>query len=123
MKLALLALVVLFFGGCSKNYTMEELAGRYAIGLDAATDFIELKSNGTYVHSYRTNEGFEDSQNGTWDLETLDAGRTVVLNHFRPILGEKFGGEGFYLLEVRSFFGNVRLITNIDLNEGYVKQS
>lgn len=103
----------------SGHYSKAELTGRYVISVDRGIDTIELNRNGTYTHRFKTKDGFTDHQEGIWDLEALQGGATVVLRNFRPLLGENVRGEGTYLLRVRSSFGSISLITNIDLGEGY----
>ena len=46
---------------------------------------------------------------------------SVELDKFQPLLDESthIVGEGMNLLQVRSSFGNIYLVTNVDLNEGY----
>lgn len=112
-------LVVALLSGCSDHYSAKEIAGRYVISVDGGVDTIELNPNGTYTHSYKSKGGLVDHQGGAWDLEALQAGATVALNNFHPLLGEDVRGEGTYLLLVKSSFGRITLVTNIDLGEGY----
>jgi hypothetical protein len=109
--------------GCSGHFSAEELAGNYALSVEGGTDTIELNSNGTYTHSYKTKSGLVDHQVEAWTLEDLQAGPTVVLNNFRPLLEENIQGKGTYLLLVKRSFGHLHLITNIDLGTGYERQS
>lgn len=115
-------LVVALLSGCSNHYSAEEIAGRYVIFVNGGVDAIELSPSGTYTHSYKTESGRVDHQEGAWGLETLQAGPTVVLNGFRPLLGEDVRGEGTYLLRVKKSFGRISLITNIDLDQGYKRE-
>jgi len=108
--------------GCSSHYTVVDLAGKYVLSVGEGFDTIELGEKGTYTHTYEAKSGRAEHQEGTWTLEDLQAGSTVVLNNFRPLLGENVRGEGIYLLTVKKSFGSVYLITNIDLNEGYKRQ-
>jgi hypothetical protein len=109
--------------GCSRHYSSRDLVGKYELPVDGGVDSIELQADGTYLHGYKSKSGQTDQQEGTWTLEELQAGSTVVLNDFHPLLAEHVRGQGTYLLLVKSFFGNPYLITNIDLNEGYKKSS
>ena len=113
--------MIVLLGGCSKHYTMEELAGRYALAVDNGTDAIELKSDGTYIHSYKARSGSTTQQAGTWVLETQQAGPTVVLKEFRSLVGGDQRAS-FDFLPVRTSFGHIYLLTNIDLNVGYERQ-
>lgn len=85
-------------------------------------EYSALNVNGTYADVYNAKSGQARRQEGTWDLEYLQAGPTVVLNSFRSPFPEDGGRPGFYYLLAERSFGNLYLITNIDLNEGYKKQ-
>jgi hypothetical protein len=113
--------VILLVVGCSRNYKVGELAGRYAIDIGTGTDQLELMPNGNYIHTYRTKAGVAAKQIGLWALENIDNRPHVVLNGFRPLLGESIKGSGIYLLPISRSFGKIYLITNVDLNEGYTR--
>jgi hypothetical protein len=115
--------MIALLAGCSSHYSAGELAGKYVLSVDGGIDSIELNANGTYSHVYTAKSGDVDHQEDTWSLEELPAGATVVLNNFRPLLGENVRGRGTYLLRVKRSFRDLYLITNIDLDEGYKKQS
>jgi hypothetical protein len=116
------ALVIAMLAGCSSHYTIGDLAGKYVLSVDGGVDTIQLSANGTYTHTYKAKSGQTANQQGSWSLEDLQAGPTVSLDNFRPLLAENVRGRGFYLLLVKKSFGRVYLITNIDLGEGYKKQ-
>lgn len=109
--------------GCSGYFSAQQLAGRYALSLSGGTDTVELNSNGTYKHSYRTRNGLVDDQVGTWSVEDLEAGRTVVLKNFRPLREENTQARDPYLLLVKRSYGHFHLISNTDLGTGYEKLS
>lgn len=122
MKLAsIFAIAVLT--GCSNNYSAEDLAGKYALSGSGGIDTIELNADGTYTETYAAKGGQANHQEGTWTLETLQAGPTVALNDFLPPLATNVRRKGIYLLLVKSSLGGIYLITNIDLGEGYKKQT
>ena len=108
---------------CSNTYSKAEVAGTYSLPVGDGVDTIELNADGKYIHSFKTKAGRTDRQDGVWSLEELQAGSTVELDNFRPLLQERTQGNGFYLLLVKRSLGNLYLITNIDLNEGYKKTS
>ena len=122
MRLVFFTLLSFALVGCSAHFSRENLAGKYVLSDSTGTGIIELKDDGTYIHSFQNKEGTNANQNGKWELENLDAGPTVTLTDFKPLPGEQGGGQGFYLLKIRSFFGKITLITNQDLNVGYEKQ-
>ena len=93
------------------------------LSVDGGIDTIELNASGTYTHTYQAKSGAVDHQEDKWTLEELQAGSTVVLNNFHPLLAASARDRGaYYLLLVKRSFGILYLITNIDLDEGYKKQ-
>ena len=123
MKWIALLTVVLFLTACSGPRTVSELTGVYTMSIGDGLDSIELAVGGTYRHTYTIKNGRSAHQSGTWHLEILQAGQTIVLNDFRPLLGERTHGTGTYLLLIKTKFGKTYLITNIDLDSGYTKKS
>ncbi len=119
-------LAIALLTGCSGGYSSADLAGKYVLSVDGGVDTIELSANGTCVHSYETKNAEMDHQGGTWTLEEPQAGSTVVLNDFPPLLAESFrggGGPSIYLLLVERSFASIYLITDIDLDVGYKQRS
>jgi hypothetical protein len=116
------AFAIAMLTGCTSHYSAGDLAGRYVLSVDGGVDTIQLGTNGTYTHVYKAKSGQTDHQEGSWSLEDLQAGPTVALADFRPLLTESVRGRGFYLLLVKNSFGRVYLITNIDLGEGYKRE-
>ena len=119
-----LLFVISLLAGCSSHYTSADLAGRYVLAVDGGTDTIELEANGKYLHSYAVKKAEKSGIKKTRGiLEDLQAGPTVVLNNFHSLAGEDARERGSYrLLLVKRVYGELYLITNIDLNEGYKKQ-
>lgn len=115
-------LAIALLAGCSSHYSVSDLAGKYVFSHDGLVDTVVLDATGTYSESYRSKNGQAGRQEGTWNLEYLQAGPTVVLNNFRSPFREDGQKPGFYFLLVERSFGSLYLITNIDLNEGYKKQ-
>jgi hypothetical protein len=119
-------LAIGLLAGCSSHYSPAELAGKYVLPIDGGVDTIELAASRTCVHSYRAKSGEMDHQDGEWTLEDLQAGPTVVLDNFRPLLAENLrlrrGPSFYHLLVEKSVFGNLYLIVDIDLDGGYKKQ-
>jgi hypothetical protein len=113
---------VLLLAGCSKHYSAAELVGKYILSVNQGADIIQLEPNGTYVHIYNANDKLIHSQSGEWGLEALQAGPTVVLKKFHFNLSEDIKEDGYYLLLVEGSFPHIRLITDIDLNEGYERE-
>lgn len=122
MKLVTVFVAALMMG-CSGHFSAQQLAGRYALLLNGGTDTVELNSDGTYKHSYRTPHGLVDDPVESWSVEDSAAGRTVVLKNFRSLREENTQGRGPYLLLVKRSYGHFHLISNRDLGTGYEKLS
>lgn len=117
------ACAIAMLTACASHYSAEDLAGKYVLSVDGGIDTLALNANGTYIDTYTAQSGQVRHQDGTWDLEHLQAGPSVVLNSFRSPFPRDGQKPGFYFLLVERSFGRLYLITNIDLNEGYKKQS
>ncbi|HXA14229.1 MAG TPA: hypothetical protein VNW23_03810 [Opitutaceae bacterium] len=121
MKMFVLALSALLLVGCSGRFDKTELIGNYVLNVGPGEDVIELKDDGTYVHTFQGKDTKKEMGAGTWELEDSEGGQTV-LNNFQPLPGEQTRGRGFYFLRNKRFFGKIRLMTYVDLNEYYEKQ-
>jgi len=117
--------VIFSLTACSPHLVENDLFGKYIISTNTGTDVIELKSNGVYIHSHSIKDDSTQQQQDSWKLEILQAGPTVVLDNFQNLFEEKSGTQNSYtyLLLVQKNFWSIYLITNIDLNTGYQKQS
>jgi hypothetical protein len=122
MRLPFLSLVSFFLAGCSSHYEKAQLVGKYVLNVGHGDDLLELKSDGTYTHSFQAQQNTTATGSGKWELESYDAGPTVTLDDFQRLPGEPSGGSGYYLLTIKSFFGKICLMTNEDTNECYEKQ-
>lgn len=122
MRLLALAFVITLLASCSSHYSIGNLAGKYVRSVGGGMDTITLNANGTYTETYRSANLHVSHQDGTWTLDELEAGPTVALNNFRPPLAKNGQRRGIYLLLVQKSFGNLYLITNIDLGKGYKRQ-
>jgi hypothetical protein len=109
-------------GACSASYSANDLAGRYDMSVNSGTESIELRSDGTYRHRITSEHGRNDEQSGTWALEKLQAGPTVVLSEFQSLPRLEEGTKETHLFLVRRSLGEVYLLTNIDLNVGFKKE-
>jgi hypothetical protein len=80
------AIYVLILGalliGCSHSYNKSQLAGDYVLNVGPGIDRLELKSDGTYLHSFQREDGAKATVNGTWELASLDGDPTVTLHDF-----------------------------------------
>jgi hypothetical protein len=114
-----LIFAVAVLGSCSDSYSAAELSGKYVLSIGGGVSTIQLNLDRTYMHSFKDKDGQVEHQEGSWDLEALQAGSTVALRNFVPLFGEGTRGEGTYLLPVKRLFGRIFLITDIDLRDGY----
>jgi hypothetical protein len=87
------AFAIAMLTGCASHYSAGDLAGRYVLSVDGGIDPIQLGANGTYTHIYKAKGGQIGHQEGSWSLEDLQAGPTVALANFRPLLTENVRGR------------------------------
>jgi len=109
-------------GACSVEFHKDELIGTYVLNTGPATNILELKSDGGYVHGYQEKGSAKETLTGKWELDRTRYGQVVRLDNFHALSGESTKGNGYYLLEPTRFFGLVRLVRNADLNEFYKKE-
>jgi len=119
----LFVVIALLLSGCSEQYTLEKIAGKYLMCIGDAVDTIDLSPDGTYIHGYKDKSGRDINQTGAWNIENLQAGYSIILNDFEIIQDNKLQMKGIYILLIDKSMRNTYLITNIDLKEGYKKQS
>jgi|SRR6185437_3802115 len=118
----LLAFGITSLVGCSDKFTPNDLVGSYALNVGPGSDVLELKGDGTYVHSYQDSNVPKNELGGKWQLDNTPNGEVVTLDNFKVLPGENATGSGYYLLKPTRFFGSIRLMRNLDLNEFYKKQ-
>ena len=107
ISILLLMLLALSLGGCSDKFTPGELVGLYTLNVGPGSDVLELKSDGTYVHSYQAFSAPKSELGGKWQLDDTPVGEMVTLDNFKVLSGEDSGRSGYYLLTPTRFFGSI----------------
>ena len=87
-----------------------------------ASDTLRINSDGTYEHHYGFGvNGFVKS--GTWEFEVLDGIPRITFSKCRfGMPGYGTAVPGFWDVEVKKSFGQIRLEIDPDLNYYYAKQ-
>jgi hypothetical protein len=84
----LLALGTVSLEGCSDKFIPNDLVGSYTLNVGPGSDVLELKSDGTYVHSYQDANFPKSKLGGKWQLDSTPDGEVVTLEDFK-VLPEK----------------------------------
>lgn len=107
----------LIFG--SPKIDSMSVVGSYQASNRKSLTRIQLRSDGSYLHSY-LEDGRTQSNTGTWSFTDSNDGNELVLSNVRFFsgeIGDTCGSHGGYcLLGVRSFLGKTSLVYDIDLN-------
>jgi len=74
--LILLAVILMALGCASKEITSQDVMGTYVANYDkkdVVSDFIEVRSNGTYTHDFKSPDEKKNFTNtGTWNFGYMD---------------------------------------------------
>jgi hypothetical protein len=105
---------------CAAGIDTNTVAGTYLLKQDHS-DVLQLDSGGMYQHTYRSDDGRDVMDTGTWELEIVEGVSTVTLHNFRSTTtGVKAFGTGYYLLKATSSLGGkIRLWIDEDKNIYY----
>jgi hypothetical protein len=75
---------------CSPSIQKSEVAGKYV--LDGNAEFyLDIQSNGTYVHTKIENGGTKIVRTGHWEWDGADSDNPMCLDGFRFFPGESIG--------------------------------
>jgi len=116
--------VVFFWGsGCSKPVNKSDLIGKYVSNYAKNADTLEIKSDGTYVHTFKETSGSVTSNTNSWDFAFEDGKPRITFSKFSfgPDGGSKI--SGFWDVEVERHGRKLRLIVDPDLNYFYLSGS
>jgi hypothetical protein len=118
MRIALLILSVLSLGACSRSLEKADIIGTYSLDNKSAEYTLELKSNGTYVHSLTSKDGKRASQTGRWEWDSKEEDNELALYQFGQFPGEDIGamGSGIYCISPKRSWGQVRLPVGGDID-------
>ena len=110
--------------GCSRMIDRSFVIGRYEANHRKAIDNLQLNSDGTYVHYFKTHESKEFKASDKWEFEYTNGKPTITFSKFSfGLSGYGTAQPGFWIVQVeRSLTGDIRLCIDPDLGYYYVKQ-
>jgi hypothetical protein len=100
--------------------------GRYVANHQKGLDYLELKTDGTYILNFKSSDGKEFINTNQWEFEYRDGNPWITFSGFVfGLPGYGTQKPGFWLVEVEKSFltGNLRLCIDPDLNYYYEKQN
>jgi hypothetical protein len=113
----------------NQNISIDTIAGTYQTTVSNRLSQIQLNRDGSFIHEYDADRHAQSNKpktnTGTWDIEETPSGKNVVLHNFITFPGEEIVGGGlgvdggWFLLLINKFFGDVRLIYDMDLGLSY----
>ena len=99
------------------------LVGTYVLNRGEASDVIEVRADGTYVHSYKTTGGVTHTSQDRWYLDPLDGEQRITFEGFVFALpGRGSGGRNSWDVAIERVAGSIRLGVDEDLGLWYQKQ-
>jgi hypothetical protein len=120
----------LFCAGCHTKTNRADLVGTFTANTGASRDIIDIREDGTYVHTYHLYpQGTEIVSTGNWTYKTSDGVTRITFREFvwgadfvQPNLSKRQREQpSFWDVEVQKSFGTVRLRIDPDVHEFYVK--
>jgi len=97
--------------------------GRYSANYGNGVDEIELKQDGSYIHSCHLNNGKELHNTDRWTLHYQGDETRITFNHFAFCLQEYGATPGYWDVKIdKSWIGTLRLSLDPDLGYYYAKQ-
>ena len=120
----------LVISGCSREVETSELVGNYLANHGRGIDELEIKADGTYLHTYKSSlEGDETAFSYTESWALVQDSNRIVLNHYiqgwpwRPGTEVDMTPRNMNTFVKRSLFsGKVKILIDVDSNYYYKKQ-
>ena len=120
-----LAIFLIVAPGCCPDYVEPiQVYGTYTVSHKYGSEVLELKLDGTYLHTFTDNKGRTTVNSNTWDFEHEHNRQTITLNENVPTYYDNsVHRPGFWMVEVEQSTGdcNPRLCLNDDLGIYFVK--
>ena len=109
------------------DFRREELVGSYVLNVGPGTDKLELRSDGTYIHTRQGSNATRSEDHDKWELDNMNGSQQLSLDNINldnneALSGEKAKRRGYYLLKPTRFFGSIHLERDPDLNVFYKKE-
>jgi hypothetical protein len=99
---ALLALLVLLTLTACSPINREDVVGTYILGNGTTVFTLQLKPDGTYIHTCIKGTGERVERTGIWEWEEKDTDNPLALDNFAEFPEEEIGGisgsPGIYII-------------------------
>jgi hypothetical protein len=106
--------------GCSKVNNSSEIVGKYEAHHQNGVETLELRSDGTYTHQFKSSNGNETVYSASWKLDPCGGESKVFLDHFaQHFPGSSQTGPIGTLLGVEKRWGRIRLYLSYDRDQYY----
>ena len=125
MSNVLTSCIVVAGMACADQRPIERsaLVGTYVLNRGEASDVIEVRADGTYVHSYKTTDGVTHTGQDRWYLEPLDGEQRITFEGFVfGLPGRGVGGRSVWNVATERVAGSIRLGVDEDLGLWYQQQ-
>jgi hypothetical protein len=125
MKTALTTCIVIAGMACADQRPIERsaLVGTYVLNRGEASDVIEVRADGTYLHSSKAAGGVTQTRQDRWYLEPLDGEQRITFEGFVFTLpGYGIEKPGFWNVAIERVAGSIRLGVDDDVGIWYQKQ-
>jgi hypothetical protein len=120
--LVLLLGIVGFLSGCSQVATGSKLVGSYSAHHNNGFETLELRSDGTYSHRFKSLDGTEKVYSSTWSFQPYGGETKVELDNFVQYFPRSHqGGPIGTLLGVEKRWGRIRLYLSYDRGQFYAQ--
>jgi hypothetical protein len=111
MRALLFMLLALSLSACSRPLQKADIIGTYTLDNKSVEYTLELRSDGTYVHSSTGEDGEKVTKTGQWEWEDKEDYNKVCLDNFEILPGEDIGepsGPGFFFLSPERSWRGIR---------------
>jgi hypothetical protein len=106
-----LLLVLLTLTGCSQ-VKRGEVVGSYVLDSPASGYSLQLKADGTYVHTWVAKDGKRSEETGKWEWDEDDPDNPIYLDSFAEFPDEDIGGIpgslGLFILHPERSINGIR---------------
>jgi hypothetical protein len=116
-------LVAAFCTSCGRKLEPADLIGRYVSNRGAATDVVELRADGTYVHTFGIPGKPPFVNTNRWEFQYRKGEPRLTFWEFvfKSTKGP-IGGPAIWDVEIERSRGRLRLCISPDLDHYYVKE-
>jgi hypothetical protein len=109
MRVLFALLAVLALTACSR-VNRDEVIGTYVLDDKAAEFTLQLKADGTYVHTCARKDAQIMARNGAWEWDKSEVDNPLCLHDFASFPDEDLGvGSGFFCFSPERSWQGIRL--------------